>query len=305
MSEKNDDLLGDFFKLIGEAKKTEVKPVAVPLPPPPPAHTIKQLEEKIEADLVGKVSAEVSFLSDLFKVVSEAKQEVEKKKVEEEKIQPLLGELESVFTNPSAFKAKKRKAIIKKEEKQVTEETLDNVIDDLPKEVSSKIVPENPPKPVPSVDLEEIEDKFRDIVKRLQDEITTLKKSVLNSQRTGWGGSSGGGEVNLRYLDDIDRASIQDGRILSYDASIKKFKFIPKPTGGGGTSNTIIERIPLSGKSISINLADYAFTDVYSLEAVDADGNEVSIVIKKINQLNIQILSTVDLTGLFLIAIGV
>ncbi len=36
----------------------------------------------------------------------------------------------------------------------------------------------------------------------------------------------GGGEVNLRYLDDIDRSSISDGKVLSYDATSGKFKFI-------------------------------------------------------------------------------
>ena len=35
----------------------------------------------------------------------------------------------------------------------------------------------------------------------------------------------GGGEVNLRYLDDVARETIADGRWLKYDASRKKFVF--------------------------------------------------------------------------------
>jgi hypothetical protein len=35
----------------------------------------------------------------------------------------------------------------------------------------------------------------------------------------------GGGEVNLRYLDDVARETIADGRWLKYDASRKKFIF--------------------------------------------------------------------------------
>jgi len=35
----------------------------------------------------------------------------------------------------------------------------------------------------------------------------------------------GGGEVNLRYLDDIVRSSIYDGRYLRYNATLKKFEF--------------------------------------------------------------------------------
>jgi hypothetical protein len=35
----------------------------------------------------------------------------------------------------------------------------------------------------------------------------------------------GGGEVNLRYLDDVKRDTIVDGRWLKYDGSLKKFVF--------------------------------------------------------------------------------
>jgi len=35
----------------------------------------------------------------------------------------------------------------------------------------------------------------------------------------------GGGEVNLRYLDDIDRSTISDMRFLRYNATKKKFEF--------------------------------------------------------------------------------
>jgi hypothetical protein len=35
----------------------------------------------------------------------------------------------------------------------------------------------------------------------------------------------GSGEVNLRYLDDIVRSSIYDGRYLRYNATLKKFEF--------------------------------------------------------------------------------
>lgn len=304
MPEDNNNLLGDFFKLIGEAKKTEVKPEVVPVPLPPPPPVFKQIEEKIEAELVGKVSAEVSFLSDLFKTVSEGKQEIEKKKVEEKKLDPLINELESVFSDPVAFR-KKKKTVVKK---QVQEETIEDVVKDLPQEVSSKIVPEKEkPEEPKSVDIEELEGKFKDVVRRLQDEITTLKKTMMNTQRTGWGGSSGGGEVNLRYLDDVDRSSIADGRILSYHEASKKFRFIPRPTGGGGNTpdNIVIEVIPISGFDITINLEDYGFTHAYALLVVDNLDNEVSVVIQRITRLNIRITSLVDLTGLFLVAAGI
>ena len=65
-------------------------------------------------------------------------------------------------------------------------------------------------------------------------EIEVIKKSVSDfhkliheqSRKIALAGSShGGGEVNLRYLDDIDRSSIRQGHFLTYDNSTKKFMF--------------------------------------------------------------------------------
>lgn len=50
----------------------------------------------------------------------------------------------------------------------------------------------------------------------------------------------GGGEVNLRYLDDIDRSSISDGRYLKYDNNIKKFVFDEISTGEVLYNTTIV-----------------------------------------------------------------
>jgi len=45
----------------------------------------------------------------------------------------------------------------------------------------------------------------------------------------------GGGEVNLRYLDDVDRSTIGDNKYLRYNATTKKFEFA-EVTGGGGSA---------------------------------------------------------------------
>ena len=68
----------------------------------------------------------------------------------------------------------------------------------------------------------------------LRKEIEVIKKNVSDfhkiiheqSRKISLAGSShGGGEVNLRYLDDIDRSSIRQGHFLTYDDSTKKFMF--------------------------------------------------------------------------------
>ena len=62
-------------------------------------------------------------------------------------------------------------------------------------------------------------------LRRLKREVEQLRKMVYETIQTA-AAQGGGGEVNLRYLDDIDRSSISEGKILSYDAATKKFKFI-------------------------------------------------------------------------------
>jgi hypothetical protein len=61
------------------------------------------------------------------------------------------------------------------------------------------------------VTFDELSKHYRTFITRIQQQLASL---------------GGGGEVNLRYLDDIDRSSISDGKVLSYDAATNKFKFI-------------------------------------------------------------------------------
>lgn len=57
--------------------------------------------------------------------------------------------------------------------------------------------------------------------KNLELEIKYLREWIGKIAATG----PGSGEVNLRYLDDVDRNSIDDHLYLRYDAGIKKFTF--------------------------------------------------------------------------------
>ena len=58
------------------------------------------------------------------------------------------------------------------------------------------------------------------------DDLATHYRTFINRVQQQLMSLGGGGEVNLRYLDDIDRSSISDGKVLSYDATSGKFKFI-------------------------------------------------------------------------------
>ena len=55
----------------------------------------------------------------------------------------------------------------------------------------------------------------------LRKKITFLEQAIGRIVAAG----PGGGEVNLKYLDDIDKASIADGKYLQYNDVTKKFEF--------------------------------------------------------------------------------
>ncbi len=57
--------------------------------------------------------------------------------------------------------------------------------------------------------------------KNLEAEVRRLEQWISRIAATG----PGGGEVNLRYLDDVDRSTIDDGYYLRYNAPTKKFVF--------------------------------------------------------------------------------
>jgi len=84
----------------------------------------------------------------------------------------------------------------------------------------------------PQKDIQKVADSIPDSLRK---ELDILKKSVADFHRFAQRHSQmgGGGEVNLRYLDDVNRASISDGLYLRYDAATKKFVF-DTPAGGTG-----------------------------------------------------------------------
>jgi hypothetical protein len=92
-----------------------------------------------------------------------------------------------------------------------------------------------PGKDGKDADLKAIEQSISQFKEVLQKDITQYKAKVntLISDRAG-GGTHGSGEVNLRFLDDVDRDSIQDGYVLSFSESLQKFTFVEQASGGGG-----------------------------------------------------------------------
>ena len=280
--------INDFFKMMAAATKAKEE-------------ADKLAEERAAQEFKKKEEAAAPFLNTLFKNVAEAKVEVEKQKEEEkQKAQPILSQLEQALKNPEQFKkaTKQKKQEVLKVVKELEEKAA---------ELEEKLADAET-----SVGIEErieeskLEKKFLDMFKLLQDDLIALKRQVSNIPTgLGWGGG-GSGEVNLRYLDDVDRNSIRDGRLLSYDDSIKKFKFVPPPvnSGGSGNINTIIQIITLNGYNVEVDKADYGITTILSKIVVDPNEDEISVVMKTMNGI-IQISSNVLLDGHSLILTGI
>ena len=103
------------------------------------------------------------------------------------------------------------------------------------------------------VTLDQLQQHYRLFINRIQQQLSTL---------------GGGGETQLKYLDDIvgiaTNASAYDGKFLKYDHSIGKFVFAT--AGGGAGSQTLDDTLQLGntsslGMSVGVVTATYFVGD--------------------------------------------
>ena len=213
MEKNNPDNLNSFFSLIKEEKK-------------------KKDEEKKE--LIGEISFETMF-QDMAVETARLKKEINEKEKEKEEERKKLVADAKIFENflYSETKPKKKKKVVKeavKEKKpeepvieKVKEETTADhaikILDTINEQTGKEIIKEN------TTDSE---------IAKLRKELDVLKQ-IVHTQ-------GGGGEVNLRYLDDIvgiaTNPSVYDGMVLSYDNSLNKFKFVQQAASIGSTTWT-------------------------------------------------------------------
>jgi hypothetical protein len=183
-------------------------------------------------------------------------EELEQKKIKEEQ---LLENISKAFSGLS-FK-----------EKTQVEKAFENpvaLIEDVPVGNPAPKSKANEPKPIPlgaqplpqlphkdfvTKAVDALSQKSRDeyvaavdaIPNSIRKELDILKKTVTDLHRFASRASQmgGGGEVNLRYLDDVNRSSIADGLYLRYDAATKKFVF-DDPVSSPNLLNVASDIIP-------------------------------------------------------------
>jgi hypothetical protein len=202
--------LNDFLKLMAEGKQKD--PVAV---------KNREIKENIKEDL-GDLFSQLSHLKAADPVVQKNKkfETVIKENIKED--------FSSLFAELSSLKSRKEEII--QENPQLVEEVLIET-----KPISTPIgeIPVSQQNPaiadLPSIDkylkspqfeVPEVDQSTREF-DLINKKIKFLEQWIGKINNAG----PGGGEVNLRYLDDVARETISDGRWLKYDGARKKFVF--------------------------------------------------------------------------------
>jgi predicted nucleic acid-binding Zn-ribbon protein len=175
--------------------------------------------------------AKMSDLNDLFKALATAKatdpkykQAKKIKKIEEEVKQAVKSDLLGVFAQLATLQ---EKVEILPEETEGKAEAQQMIAEVMAEPVREEVTPLTP-------DVERyLTNKTGSVFKQPEENVTEkniedVKKKIKYLEQ--WVGKiavagPGSGEVNLRYLDDIDRSTIADGLFLKYESATKKFKF--------------------------------------------------------------------------------
>ena len=216
--------LNELFKVIAEGKKQyeDTDPVG---------QQIKQAKEHVKEDL-----------SSLFSQLSSLKEDLEKELVVEE------AKLVSLIDSDS----------IKRDAKNIVNE----VFGQIKKPMITEDIPAQPIIHTPEVRAKQVDadvDKYLtdksfqqpnpDLVTKNIDDIRNKIKFLEQAIGRVAAAGPGGGEVNLRYLDDVDRSTITDGWYLRYSATKKKFEFAEVISSGGNGATGAAGATGVTGSS--------------------------------------------------------
>ena len=240
MEKNNPDNLNNFFSLIKEEKK-------------------KKDEQKKE--LIGEISFETMF-QDMAVETARLKKELQEKEKEKEEARKKLVADAKIFENflYSETKPKKKKKVVKEavKEEEPEEPVIEKVKEETTADHAIKIletINEKTGKEIIKENTTESE------VAKLRKELDVLKQ-IVNTQ-------GGGGEVNLRYLDDIvgiaTNPSVYNGMVLSYDDSLKKFKFKEEAAASIGSTTWTTNSVGLHTTS-SVGIATDTANSNYKLD---------------------------------------
>ena len=180
----------------------------------------------------------MSDFDDFLKVIAEAKTKDPKQQVLKRVKESIQEDLTSIFAQLEAPSKKEQVNELPRIPQQLEEEIQEQIVEDIEtsekEELNEVVEPKTPEENIDDVtkylralpkDSHSFQQPQVELVpkefKAVQDKLKFLEQWVAKISAAG----PGGGEVNLRWLDDIDRSSIANGRYLRYDQGSKKFLF--------------------------------------------------------------------------------
>ena len=233
--------LSEFFSLIGQAKKEK--------------------EEEFD-NLLKEANVDLdSMATSLFTGIESAKVEVKEQKKKEEK---LIESLDSLLvsldkpkeTTPIVVGVPEDFDISSLEEEVVEEEIAEEEVVEEDDTIS---------KAIKFIDTQ-LKEELKDIepndptVDNIKAEVKELRNILYKVLAHG----PGSGEVRVLKMDDVDTDDLADGRVLSYDSSSEKLKFVDQ-SGGGNT-----------GYANTAGISTYAITAGIATNSTQLNGQAAS-----------------------------
>lgn len=154
----------------------------------------------------------MSDLKEFFKVIAEEKQRLQSiEDAKQNKIKQISSKItQDVFESLSVKKEPIKEAV--QEPEPIMEEVVVEPVE--PQTLQQK-----------TIDYIKTEPKQKIVEATSVDKQIADLRSHISQLALGMQGLGGGGEVNLRWLDDVNRSTIADGRWLKYDGATEKFVF--------------------------------------------------------------------------------
>lgn len=221
----------DDFKVT--EKKVEVEGVVVPAKPEKYDVTVKNelLTDEIDVSKVPSSYNLVEKKIDLTDVSISSKFENK-----EEKKEPYKYQVPEGFIQPKTILVEKKeepKEVIKEDVVEPSPKTPEEALVDKVVEQLTATVKKSPENELNDVAQQAISEHKINLLERQLGDLRRLVTEIQSGTIVhGLGvGGSGGGEVNLKYLDDVDVTTILDGETIVWDSFLGKF--IPQAASGG------------------------------------------------------------------------
>ena len=201
--------------------------------------------------------------------------ELKQLKEEEEKQKREVAAMEAWLTSPTEKKDEKIELVVEETDEpvtevtDVTEEELEAVEQVLTED--EQILERIADTPLQEQALEFLKTKREELteeqvkIKGLEKQIDDVRKSIT-SIRLGLQGSSGGGAVKIKDMDDLDRSTaFVNNKFLKYDSATGKFVGADASGGGGGVDLSSVGEhfLPSTTETYDLGSATKRWRDLY------------------------------------------